>query len=98
MGIENACYACQSRRYGKCQQLILCNIDSYRLSRNPIVTDRHDRPSGPGIDDIQNNKQRNQHQNHANGKGGCLGSACDPLSTLDQHLSVRCQPQRKGVL
>ena len=98
MGVKHARCAGQGRRYGKGQELILRHIDSHRLRRDAVVADRHDRPSGPGIDQVHHDKQRHQNQNHADQEGGIIGRARNSLRSLDDDVSALLQSQRNAVL
>ena len=83
MSVENTCHTCEGCGNRECHQLELRDIDADRLSCNAVVTDCHDCTSGTGIDQVQDDKQRQKHENDTDRERRCLRGSGNTLSTLD---------------
>ena len=86
MGVQHTGSTGKSGGNGECQQFVLGDVDADGLRCNAVVADGHDGAARAGVHQVHDNKQSDQHQNDAYGKGGCLGRPRDALGALYQYF------------
>ena len=91
MGIQHTGNTCKSSGNGKCQQLVLGDIDADGLRCNAVVPDSHDGTACAGVHQIHDNEQGDKHQDNTYGKGGCLGRSRNALGALYQDFPALSQ-------
>ena len=98
MRIQRARQTGQRCGNGKRDELIPRDIDAHGFRCDAVVPDGHDRTARAGIDEVQNDEERDENKYKAQPESGASRHAGDALCAVDDHIACLVQVQRKRVL
>ena len=98
MRIQRARQTGQRCGNSKRDELIPRDIDAHGFRCDAVVPDGHDRTARAGIDEVQNDEERDENKYKAQPEGGASRHAGDALCAVDDHIACLVQVQRKRVL